>query len=420
MNFILNTDSYKLTHHSMYPHEVQKVYSYLEAREGDGIQNVLWFGLQAILKEYFEGVVVTREMIDEAEAFAKCHFSDQNQFNRKGWERIVNVHGGRLPIEICALPEGYAVPRGTPLMTVENTDPKLPWLTNAVESLLMHVWYPTTVASLSFDLRTFFNKYVKDGAPQFMLHDFGYRGVSSNESARMGGMAHLLSFLGTDTLVGMQAAREYYGVSLEGLAYSVAATEHSIMTQYDQAGEETLIRQLMATHPNQILSMVADSYDYYQFVKKVVKNLDVAKKYGTKVVIRPDSPTPQHPNAYQVIQWTLDNTPDEINVLWGDGLTADEIKAVVHSVKPEQLKRLIFGMGGGLLQKVNRDTLRFALKCSDVTLEDGSHKDIRKNPLDQTKASKAGRFNLPLVFKDGIITSSTTFDTIRQRVSSGF
>jgi nicotinamide phosphoribosyltransferase len=403
----------------MYPVDVTKVHSYLEARPGDGYQVVQWFGLQAILKKYFEGPVVESWMIDEAEALCQQHFS-RPLFNRKGWERIVKVHGGRLPLKIQAGAEGTVHDRGDVLMSIENTDPMLPWLTNAVESLLLHVWYPTTVATIGHDLKAFFKSNVPEGMHDFMLHDFGFRGVSSVESAEMGGMAHLVNFKGTDTLPAMQAAQRYYGASLEGLAFSVAASEHSIMTQYGQDGEESLIRHLMATHPNQILSLVADSYDYYQFVQKVVRNLDVAKQFKCQVVIRPDSPTPQHPDPADLINWTLINTPETVNVLWGDGLTPEQIKDIVLRVDAVDRKRLVFGMGGGLLQKVNRDTLRFAIKCSAVE-RDGQWQNVQKNPLDQTKKSKAGRVTPDtgcVVFENGVICQQETFEKIRQRAES--
>jgi len=416
-NFILLTDSYKLTHHSMYPVDVTKVHSYLEARPGEGYQAVQWFGLQAILKKYFEGPVVESWMIDEAEALCQQHFS-RPLFNRKGWERIVKVHGGRLPLRINSAREGAIFPRGTVLMSIENTDPSLPWLTNAVESLLLHVWYPTTVATVGHDMKAFFKAHVPDGLHDFMLHDFGFRGVSSVESAEMGGMAHLVNFKGTDTLPAMQAAQRYYGASLEGLAFSVAASEHSIMTQEGQAGEEGLIRRLIAEHPGQILSLVADSYNYYDFVKKVVKNADLAKQFGTTVVIRPDSPTPAHPEPSALVAWTLENSSN--NVLWGDGIGPEGIKDIVLAQPPEQRKRLIFGMGGGLLQKVNRDTLRFAIKCSAVE-RDGQWQNVQKNPLDQTKKSKAGRVWPDagcVVFENGVICQQETFEKIRHRAES--
>lgn len=417
-NLILLTDSYKLTHHRMYPKDVEVVSSYFEPRVGPGHQEVVWFGLQHVLKDKMTGFFrVIAEDIDEAEEYAKAHFAAP-LFNREGWERIVDTHQGALPIRIWALPEGTVVPRGTPCMVIENTDPQLPWLTNALESLLMHVWYPTTIATIGRDMRRFFQQEVPHGAPQFMLHDFGYRGVSSDESAGVGGMAHLLHFQGTDTLNGMWYAHRYYDAPHEGLAYSVAATEHSVMTQWGAQGETALLERLIDDHPNQILSIVADSYDYYNFVAKLSMLTGKARANGTKLVIRPDSPTPQHPDPKDLVLWTLNHLPDDVNVLWGDGLSPDQIKAMVLAVPQQQRARLVFGMGGGLLQKVNRDTLRCATKCSAVQTLGGEWKSIQKNPLDQSKASKAGRQITPkmqLVFENGILLVDEDFATIRVR-----
>jgi hypothetical protein len=137
-------------------------------------------------------------------------------------------------------------------------------------------------------------------------------------------------------------------------------------------------------------------------------------------VIRPDSPTPQHPDPADLINWTLINTPETVNVLWGDGLTPEQIKDIVLRVDAVDRKRLVFGMGGGLLQKVNRDTLRFVIKCSAVE-RDGQWQNVQKNPLDQTKKSKAGRVTPDtgcVVFENGVICQQETFEKIRQRAES--
>lgn len=416
MNLILSTDSYKLTHWTMYPKDVRYVHSYLEPRVGDGYQKVVWAGLQGLLHEYFQQPM-TMDDVWEAHDVAKDHFGSAGHFNYPGWQHLVEKHNGKLPVKIMALPEGSVVKRGTPTLTIENTDPEFPWLTNVLETLLMHVWYPSTVATVSKDLRDYLNG-CNLPAPQFMVHDFGYRGASSHESASRGGYGHLLSFMGTDTLAAIQYVRKYYGQQL-GIAYSVSATEHSIMTQYGQHGEYELIRDLINNHPNQILSIVADSYDYYAFTKKLVELAPYADSKGTKLVIRPDSPTPQHPDPIDLINWTLINTPKTINVLWGDGLNPQQIKDIVHRVDAVDRPRLVFGMGGGLLQKVNRDTLRWAMKCSAVSKDGSLWTPVQKNPLDQTKASKPGRQDQGMIeiFRAGIIKQQWNLDEIRKRVA---
>ena len=206
-NLLLKTDSYKMTHWKQYPMGTEAVYSYFEARPGARFDNTVFFGLQYIIKTHLEGVVVTMEDIDEAEAFALQHFGTTDHFNREGWEYIVNEHGGMLPIRIKAVPEGSIIPVDNVMMTVENTDANCWWLTNYIETLLTHVWYGSTVATLSWTTKNVIREYLEatadtlDSLP-FMLHDFGFRGVSSVESAAVGGAAHLINFMGTDTIAG--------------------------------------------------------------------------------------------------------------------------------------------------------------------------------------------------------------------------
>jgi nicotinamide phosphoribosyltransferase len=262
-NLILATDSYKLTHWNMYPRGTTGIYSYFESRNGAQFNETVFFGLQSIIKRYLEGVVITSEALNEANELARHHFG-RDMLNMDGWMTILLRHGGKLPLRIKAVPEGTPVPTGNVMMTVENTDPDLPWLTNAMESLLTHVWYPSTVASLSRSVKQMMASFLEEtsenpDAINFMLHDFGYRGVSSHESAEMGGMGHLINFLGTDTLPAMQAAVRDYGAPLETLAFSVPATEHSIMTSLGPDGEEEIVGELLEDFPSGILSVVADS-----------------------------------------------------------------------------------------------------------------------------------------------------------------
>lgn len=427
MNFILRTDSYKLTHWDMYPTGTTNVYSYLEARKGGVYDKTKWFGLQYLLKEYLEGQVFDEKDIEEAEDVANQHFGRKGQFNRAMWEHILRTYGGRLPLRITAAPEGSVIPVSNVLLTVENTDDKCASLTNAVESLLLKVWYPTTVATVSLHVREMFERYYKehcdDGErPDFLLHDFGYRGVSSEESAAVGGMAHLLSSMGTDTLPAMMAAQKYYGARLDNLAFSVAASEHSIMTSEGVRGEIDRARRIIANHPNQIVSLVADSYDYYEFVKAMCKEQDLVDRCKVRLVIRPDSTTEKHKTPEDLVAWTLNYLANNLRnvsynskgrtvlpygTLWGDGIEPTGIEKIVRRAVDDGFSpsNLVFGMGGGLLQKVNRDTIRFAFKCS-AQKRDGEWIDIQKKPLDASKASKAGRLRLirPFIVEGDYLT----------------
>lgn len=229
-NIILNSDSYKYSMPQQYPAGTEYVYSYIESRGGAWPETV-FFGLQAYIKEYLLRPV-TWDDINEAEAIITAH---GEPFYREGWEHILRQHGGYLPVRIRAVPEGTRVPIKNVLLTIENTDPRCWWLTTFLEtSLLRAVWYPTTVATNSYESRKIILEYLErtgdPGLIDFKLHDFGARGVSSEESAGLGGAAHLVNFQGTDTVSALVAARRYYGADLAG--FSIPASEHSIATSF--------------------------------------------------------------------------------------------------------------------------------------------------------------------------------------------
>lgn len=428
-NLILATDSYKLTHWHQYPEGTTRVYSYLESRKGAEFPYTVFFGLQAILKEYLCGdKLITRADIEEADTLAKAHFG-RDLFNKEGWEYLVHEHRGKIPLRIKAVPEGTVVPTGNVLMTVENTDPKCWWLTNAMESLLTHVWYPSTVASLSRATKETIASYLEatsdsmDGLP-FMLHDFGYRGASSHESAAIGGAGHLVNFKGTDTLPAMKLAMDHYQADLETLAFSVPATEHSVMTSLGRDGEMEQVDRVLDENPTGILSVVADSYNIYSFVNTVTINSyrkRIEERDGV-FVIRPDSVTMKDPTPEELTRWiakTVDfNMGSTINskgykvlhpkvrILWGDGINREGIAKILDTLQNAgySAENMVFGMGGGLLQKgIDRDTQRFAFKCS-AQERDGKWVDIFKDPVDSSKKSKAGRLELVRATDGGYYT----------------
>ena len=458
-NICLLTDSYKVTHHYFYPKGTEKLYSYLESRVGAEFNKTIFYGLQYIIKKYLTGKIVSQEKIDEADQLINKHIGE-NIFNREGWQYILDEYNGRLPIEIKAVPEGTPVNVSNVLMTVENTDKESYWLPNYLEPLLLQVWYPSTVATLSAEVRKLCNFYlevtgsVKDNL-DFMLHDFGYRGATSTESSMLSGSAHLLNFQGTDTLAALTIPENYYNDSnLYG--FSVQATEHSVMTSQGNTGEVQQILNVIDNAKNGILSMVIDSYDYRNFLTlagesgseindAILKFLDVE---GNKVVFRPDSGEPVS-TTLDCLNLLADGFGSSLNekgykvfdanigLLWGDGLDYHKIRDILFAMKSNNwaASNIIFGMGGGLHTSVNRDTQRNAFKCS-AQLRGGVWYDIFKNPLDYSKKSKTGRFKLiqekdnsfktvPLnsdgedclqtVFKNGELLIEDSFSNIKQR-----
>ena len=178
---------------------------------------------------------------------------------------IVNAHGGRLPVRIRAVPEGTLVPVHHVLATIENTDPACAWLTSFLETALLRVWYPTTVATNSWATKQLIARYLdQTGDPAglpFKLHDFGARGVSSLESAMLGGLSHLVNFMGTDTMSALLGARVYYGEPMAG--FSIPAAEHSTITAWGRDGEAAAYRNMLRqfAKPGSIVAVVSDSYD---------------------------------------------------------------------------------------------------------------------------------------------------------------
>lgn len=409
-NLILATDSYKHSHFLQYPPETRAISAYIEARPNDFADEVLFLGLQPYLLDYLARPISQAD-IDEAEAICAAHGVP---FNRKGWQIILSEHGGYLPIEIRALPEGMIVPTGVPLVQVETTDPRLPWLATFVETALLRaIWYPTTVATLSRQCRLIIRAGLEktsgdvEGQLPFKLHDFGARGTSSGESAGLGGMAHLVNFMGTDTMEALIAARRYYGADMAG--FSIPAAEHSTMTSWGRAREEAAYENMLDAFDGEgkLVAVVSDSYDLDAALTGIwggaLRDKVLARK-GT-LVIRPDSGYPVE-TPVRAIKTLWDAFGGTINakgyrlldphvrVIQGDGMTPATIAQLIDRLIAEgfAIDNIAFGMGGGLLQQVNRDTLRFAMKANAMRDAEGVWHDVAKAPAtDPGKTSKAGR-----------------------------
>jgi nicotinamide phosphoribosyltransferase len=453
-NIILNTDSYKTSHWVQYPEATEGVFSYIESRGGAYEESVV-FGLQAYLKEYLSKPV-TQEDIDEAEDILKQHGVP---FNKDGWQYIVDKYDGYLPVRIKAVPEGTVVPIGNAIVTIENTDPALFWLTSYLEtSLLRAVWYPTTVATVSFRIKQVIKTYMEDtGADMtglsFKLHDFGSRGVSSLESAGIGGAAHLVNFCGTDTIVGLTTAMKYYNCK-EVPGLSIPAAEHSTITSWGKKNEANAYSNMIKQYKdNGIMAVVSDSYDIYK-AADVIWGQQLAQEVidsGAIIVIRPDSGNP-----VEVVSKVLEilanrfgyetnklgyKLLNNVRIIQGDGINEPMIRQILARTTHLGFSadNLAFGMGGALLQHMDRDTMQWAMKCSAMKIS-GKWKDVYKEPVGMpSKNSKRGRLTLgysylagevftfreeeineeveellEVVFEDGHIVKEYTFEEVRR------
>uniref|UniRef100_A0A5F9CB16 Nicotinamide phosphoribosyltransferase n=1 Tax=Oryctolagus cuniculus TaxID=9986 RepID=A0A5F9CB16_RABIT len=435
-----DTTKQKVTHYKQYPPNTSKVYSYFECREKKTenskvrkvkYEETVFYGLQYILNKYLKGKVVTKEKIQEAKEVYREHFQD-DVFNEKGWNYILEKYDGHLPIEVKAVPEGSVVPKGNVLFTVENTDPECYWLTNWIETILVQSWYPITVATNSREQKKILAKYLLETSGnldglEYKLHDFGYRGVSSQETAGIGASAHLVNFKGTDTVAGIALIKKYYGTKDPILGYSLPAAEHNAF--------EHIVTQFSSVP----VSVVSDSYDIYNACEKIwgedLRHLIVSRSTEAPLIIRPDSGNPldtvlkvldilgkkfpvvENSKGYKLL-------PPYLRVIQGDGVDINTLQEIVEA----------------LLQKLTRDLLNCSFKCSYV-VTNGLGINVFKDPVaDPNKRSKKGRLSLHrtpagnfvtleegkgdleeyghdllhTVFKNGKVTKSYSFDEVRK------
>lgn len=463
-NIILNADSYKASHFLQYPPNTTQVSSYIEARGGQ-YKNAVFFGLQMFIKEYLTQPI-TNDDVDEAQIIFDAHGVP---FNEAGWRYIVEEYDGYLPIEIEAIPEGSVIPVKNAMVQVINTDPKCAWLTSYVETALLRaVWYPTTVATVSWNCRQVIQRYMEATADStdgidFKLHDFGARGATSEEAAAVGGAAHLVNFQGTDTISAIVAARRYYGAEMAG--FSIPAAEHSTITSWGKENEADAYANMLEqfSGPGKLVAVVSDSYDLWNAIDNIWGDELKAKveSTGGTLVVRPDSGDPVN-IVTETIERLMRNfgsevnskgyrvLPDCIRVIQGDGISQQTIEAILEAMKQrkQSADNVAFGMGGELLQKINRDTMKFAMKASAAKV-DGIWRDVFKDPItDRGKRSKKGRLavvrtangdvatiraqdgvsqqngrqaNMMVpVFRNGQMLKEYDFDEVRAQAAKGF
>lgn len=447
-NLILCSDGYKYSHPKFYGLEMTKMISYLESRGGKFAETV-FIGLQIIFKKHLEGIAITTEEVDEAYEYLGTKlgiFGRDDVFDRSKFDYIVEKYDGKLPISIKAVPEGTVVNTKNVLFTIESLDPECAWLTNFLESILLQVWYPITVATLSREVRkivdnafktcTTYDTQTREFLVDFVLNDFGFRGVSSVESASIGGAAHLVNFRGSDTVIASKLIRDLYNTeTVYGL--SIPATEHSIMTLKGEEGELEMMRRVLLTYPTGLVACVSDSYHIFRAVSQywgtdlIDLILSRPSEPGNQLVIRPDSGhvimtlKEIFKILFEKFGYTTNDKgykvlPPQVRVIQGDGVNLDSIIEIYAMLDEEKIspENLALGMGGKLLQAdINRDTQNFATKAC-FAIVDGEERNIVKSPTEMNengdlhksfKKSKQGKLKL-VKNDDGSFRTVTSMD----------
>lgn len=452
-NPCIMTDSYKASHYLQYPPNTQYIYSYIESRGGRWPKTV-WFSAQGLIKKYML-TRVTREMVEAAKLFWAAH---GEPFNYEGWMYIVTKYKGRIPLTIKAAPEGLLIPTGNVLLTAINNDPNLGWLTSWFETLLMRVWHATTVGTGSYYCKQMImealetSSDIAEDAILFALHDFGMRGAVD---AWMSGAAHLVHFMGTDTTEGIIGAMAYYDAQMCGL--SIPAAEHSAITSWGRENELDAYRNMLRQFgkPGALVAIVSDSYDLWNAIDNLWgdKLKQEVIDSGAIIVVRPDSgdPTIVPIQAIQRLDAKFGSTVNSkgyrvlknVKVIQGDGITPNTIPVILANLLAAgySAENLAFGMGGGLhTVGIDRDTQKFAMKCSAAMI-DGTWIDVFKDPItDSGKRSKKGKLALvkndagefetvPLegneerdllvtVFENGEMVKDWTFEEVRANAAA--
>ena len=397
------SDSYKYSHPFLLPKNIKAQYNYLSSRGGKH-PSTIFLGMNYIIKEYLMRVP-TIEQINRFEILAKNHGVP---FDRYMWECIQKL--GYYPIIIKAVPEGMLMPINTVLATFESTNSKTVGLVGFLETLFMKIWYPISIATEMYYTRKMLEKYGPPEWAQYANHAFGNRSASSEESAMIAGWAHLTQFKGTDSFGSLAFAEDYYSQPVtEAVGHSVLATEHSInsmnamvnltaVSSIEKAEEEFVYNLILANPNATILSVVGDTYDIYAFTNfctapdSRIRKLVESRPFQ-KLIIRPDSSDPikvidemlRIMTINNQVRFTKHNTIKsqirfmDFGILWGDGITYDTIEKILKHLTSlgYAAENIIFGQGTGIVQgtdasPLNRDTQRFAIKCSSITVRDKS------------------------------------------------
>jgi nicotinamide phosphoribosyltransferase len=449
-------DSYKLSHWIQYPKDVAHVYSNLTPRRGTYCRTdrFVFFGLQAFLRklettfarDFFS--VTREEAVEDFRMFYHDFFGEDPTSAQIGC--VENLHSvGYLPLVFKALPEGTVVRHGIPVLTVMNTDPRLPWLTNFIESWMSaEVWGPCTSATTAFNYRCTFDRYAsetseQDFMPEFQGHDFSFRGMFGLEASSMSSAAHLLSFKGTDSLHARNWIIQNYDANCyfnmcdwnPGLGTSVPATEHSVMSAGGEDSEEETFSRLLELYPTGILSVVSDTWDFWGVVTGILPRLKekIMARDG-KLVIRPDSSpktpveilvgdaeaasgTPEHMGLIECLYATFGGTVNSkgykqldshVGAIYGDSITLDYQDAILEGLmrKGFSSTNVVLGIGSYTYQHVTRDTHGIAVKATAVILRDGTARPIFKAPKTDMGMKKSLRGFL------SVVNTAAGFDVI--------
>lgn len=439
-NPLLLTDFYKTIHHMCYEENMTKLVSYWTPRMSrkENINKVVMFGLQPFIKkyliDYFNDNFFNKNKDEVVKEYRRVISKTMSNLasDTKHIEKLHNL--GYLPIEINAVEEGERVNIKTPMIEISNTHKDFAWLVNYLETFMScHIWQPMTSASIGYRYREIIEKYfslTEDKAPiNKACGDFSMRGFSSLESAELSGAGHLLSFVGTATIPSILFLEKYYNGNIENEVIGVGtpSTEHSVMCSYGEDEERAYRRLINEVFPTGIISIVSDTYDYWNVITNLLPKLkeDILNRDG-KVVIRGDSGDPVKiicgdcnaevgsPEYKGTVELLYEIFGGEVNskgykvlnphigTIYGDSITVERCEAICEglSKKGFSVANCTFGIGSYTYQYNTRDTFGFALKATHAVINN-KEKFIFKAPKTDKDNFKKSQKGMCYVYRSG-------------------
>lgn len=463
-------DGYKVDHRRQYKETTELIFANYTPRSTrrNYTDKVVFAGAQYFVKEIliraWNENFFQRPIEDVVNEF-NVRINNYLGPNNIGDQHIRDLHAlGYLPLIIMALPEGTEYKIKIPSLVIWNTDKRFYWLTNYLETILSTmVWGMCTSATTAHNYKKLFTKYAMETVGntdfvQWQGHDFSFRGMFGLEAACMSGAAHLFSFTGTDTIPAIDFLQEYYNAdeTKELIGGSVAATEHSvactvildfvnkIRIEKTQLGEQIIEDELMnladieyvkrlitEIYPTGIVSIVADSFDYWNTITNTARALkDIILNRDGKVVFRPDTGDP----VKIICGYTEDDIENEqiklssaevkgsvetlweifggtitekgyklldphVGMIYGDSITYERAYQICEGLKKKGFAsiNLVYGIGSFTYQYVTRDTDGYAVKATYAVIG-GEPLEIYKSP--KGAAFKKSAKGLVAVFKD--------------------
>lgn len=393
-NPILFGDTYKFGHWEQIPVGVKRLVSVVVPRKALPFTKEIVAAGQTFIAHVFASMRVTYEHIDEAE----IEVTQQGyEFNRAGWEYIVEHFDGRIPLSMFGVEEGRVISAQTPMLNVSNeSDEKIAWLVPYFEPVIQSTcWSMTYTATICRYMYKTIEKYmIQTGSDmsrlEYMIHYFGDRGADSpNEAPVMKSMAHAMLFSGSDSGRANRYIKKLY-VTQKAYTSSVEATEHTTMclnsdaVAKDDLGAMKMVMKRFAAVVDRakrglgipVMSAVIDTYDDERFVREYFKLFKTEiENSGGRLVARPDSGNPAE-KSVAVLTWleeifgsTLTSTkhrslPPCVGMLYGDGMNVHTFESIIIAIIEAgfSLDSVLLGMGAGIANDGSRDDMSFSMK----------------------------------------------------------